>query len=228
MSQGDDTIMEALATSGAGLQPKEGWQDEVRRAIRKQAPQPAPKRAWMVPAMWGSFVTAIPLLFVFFLNNQSDNRAEAKAMSDGQALAVATAKKEMRLLAASTAALEAEGEEIRRALEAVLKEIKLALRTTPMDNEIRAALEAVASADSADSRACAKSNLKQRREESRELAGQKAIAETALELLKLKRRAEVYTQRRTAQAKAAARAKKKAERRKYNKCANSADPLCGL
>ncbi len=228
MSQGDDTIMEALATSGAGLQPKEGWQDEVRRAIRRHAPPPAPKRTWMVPAMWGSFVTALPLLLVFFVSNQKQNRANAKAASEGQALALATAKKETRLLAASTAALEAEGEEIRRALEAVLKEFKLAVQTMPMDDEIRAALEAVASADSADARARAKSNLEQRREEIRELAGQKAIAETALELLKLKRRAEAYTVRRTAQAKAAVRAKKRAERRKYNKCANSADPLCGL
>ncbi|MBL4637307.1 MAG: hypothetical protein JKY56_25860, partial [Kofleriaceae bacterium] len=190
MSQGDDKIMEALATSGAELQPKEGWQDEVRRAIRRQAPQPVRKRSWVVPVFWGGLVTAMPLMLVLFLKNQSDNRADAKAAEQAQASAASDAKKEMRSLAASSAALKVESEENGRALEAALKAIKLALRTQLMDDEIRAALEAVASSDPAAARATAKTTLKEYAAKSRELAGQRAIAETALELLKLKRRAE--------------------------------------
>ncbi len=140
------------------------------------------KPAWIIAAVGAVvFVGGV----AFFLKNQSDNRAEAKAAEQAQALAAADAKKEIRALAAASAQLESD---------------------TAANNEaIDKALKAVDAAVGAEAKTQAAKDLKARRDEATRLAGV-----------------------RKAQAQAAAKAKKKAERKKYNKCANSSDPLCGI
>ena len=98
-----------------------------------------------------------------------------------------------------------------------------------------------------------KSESARYKEQAKLTAANNLIAEKALELLKLKRRMDSHTYHqisaraaaaknlrsrqaeakrlsevRKSQAKAAAKAKRKADKKKFNKCANSSDPLCGL
>lgn len=140
------------------------------------------KPAWIIAAI-GAVVLVAGV--GFFIKNQSDNRAEAKAAEEAQAIATAEAKAEIRKLAVASAQLD--------------------LDTAANDEAFKKALADVAAANTAEERAAATKNMKARKAEAARLADL-----------------------RKSQAKAAAKAKRKADKKKFNKCANSSDPLCGL
>ncbi len=65
-------------------------------------------------------------------------------------------------------------------------------------------------------------------EEARTQAMQTKLAEAALELVRLKRRVAAQVQFKARRAMSAKKAKKRADKKKFNKCVNASDPLCGL
>lgn len=274
MSLENENIVAALRESGDGFKPNPGWQDDVRRTIRNSDSQSrkTKKWAWLRPAIIGGLVTAIPLI-AFFLKNQSDNRAEAKAAEVAQAQATASAQKELRALAAASARLAADtkanDEAIKKAWEAlVVVEASSSYSPSPYrigtwneelsDPVLRKAMQEILTAveqqENVSKRiANEKSESARTKEQAKLTAANNLIAEKALELLKLKRRMDSHTYHhisaraaaaknlrsrqaeakrlsevRKSQAKAAAKAKRKADKKKFNKCANSSDPLCGL